>query len=194
LDRFGDIGGVELELPPRATPDSSGWPFCVIIVDADADAVSELMWLVSSLAVAMWVRSHGATELYTTSITLADILYGIERLRHGRRKDLLRTAANDVFSAFPEHVLAFDMPAAAECAGIVTHREHEGLPLDGFDAQIAAVCRMPCTRSGPGDAQRQGLSRHRDPRGGPEARRLMDAANISPGSKPQQPARESTHN
>ncbi len=108
----------------------------------DTNVVSELMRPVPSLALATWVRSHGATELYTTSITLAEILYGIERLRHGRRKDLLRTAANDVFSAFPEHVLAFDMPAAAECARIVTHRKHAGLPIDGFDAQIAAVCRM----------------------------------------------------
>jgi predicted nucleic acid-binding protein len=132
----------------------------VIIVDTDVDAVSELTWLVSSLAVAMWVRSHGATELNTTSITLADILYGIGRLRDGRRKDLLRTAANDVFSAFPEHALAFDMPAAAEYAGIVTHRGMRGcrsmasmhrLPPD-------AVCRMPDARRGPGDAQREGLS------------------------------------
>lgn len=108
----------------------------------DTNVVSELMRPVPSLALATWVRSHGATELYTTSITLAEILYGIERLRHGRRKDLLRTAANDVFSAFAEHVLAFDMPAAAEYARIVTHRKHAGLPIDGFDAQIAAVCRM----------------------------------------------------
>jgi len=108
----------------------------------DTNVVSELMRPVPSLALATWVRSHGATELYTTSITLAEILYGIERLRHGRRKDLLRTAANDVFSAFPEHALAFDMPAAAECARIVTHWKHAGLPIDGFDAQIAAVCRM----------------------------------------------------
>jgi predicted nucleic acid-binding protein len=108
----------------------------------DTNVVSELMRPVPSLALATWVRSHGATELYTTSITLAEIVYGIERLRHGRRKDLLRTAANDVFSAFAEHVLAFDMPAAAECARIVTHRKHAGLPIDSFDAQIAAVCRM----------------------------------------------------
>ena len=114
----------------------------IVGADADADAVSELMWLVPSLAVAMWARSHGATELYAMSITLADIPCGIERLRDGRRTDLLRTAANDVFSAFPEHVLAFDMPAAAECARIVTHRKHEGLPIDGFNAQIAAVGRM----------------------------------------------------
>jgi predicted nucleic acid-binding protein len=114
----------------------------VIIVGTDAEAVSELMSPVPSLAVAMWVRSHGATKLSAMSITLADIPYGIDRLRDGRRTDLLRTAANDVFSTFPEHVLAFDMPAAAECAGIVTHRKYEGLPIDGFDAQIAAGCRM----------------------------------------------------
>jgi hypothetical protein len=32
------------------------------------------------------------------------------------------------------------------------------LPIDGFDAQIAAVCIMPDARRCPGDAQRQGHS------------------------------------
>ncbi|MDQ6777671.1 MAG: VapC toxin family PIN domain ribonuclease, partial [Actinomycetota bacterium] len=59
-----------------------------------------------------WVRARSATELYTTSITLAEVRYGIERLPDGRRKDLLRAVAQDVFSAFADQVLAFDATAA----------------------------------------------------------------------------------
>lgn len=111
------------------------------MIIVDTNVTSELMKPSPSLAVASWVRARSATELYTTTITLAEIRYGIERLPDGRRKDLLRTAAEDVFSAFAEHVLAFDVSAAAEYAGIVGRRDRAGAPIDGFDAQIASICR-----------------------------------------------------
>lgn len=94
-----------------------------------------------SPVVAAWVRARSASELYTTSVTLAEIGYAIERLPDGRRKDLPRTTADDVFSRFTEHFLPFDAAAAAEYAGIVSHRDRVGTPIDGFDAQIAAICR-----------------------------------------------------
>jgi len=46
-----------------------------------------------------------------------------------------------VFSRFEDHVLAFDATSAAEYGGIVSRRERAGTPIDGFDAQIASVCR-----------------------------------------------------
>lgn len=71
----------------------------------------------------------------------AEVRYGIERLADGRRKDLLRSAAEDVFSAFADHILAFDATAAVDYAAIVSARDRTGAPIDGFDAQIAAICR-----------------------------------------------------
>ncbi|MGI8697284.1 MAG: type II toxin-antitoxin system VapC family toxin [Mycobacteriales bacterium] len=111
------------------------------MIVVDTNVTSELMRPSPSPAVAAWVRAHSPAELYATSITLAEIGYGIERLPNGRRKALLRTAAADVFTVFAKHLLAFDATAAAQYAGIVTHRERAGAPIDGFDAQIAAICR-----------------------------------------------------
>jgi predicted nucleic acid-binding protein len=110
----------------------------VIIVDTNV--TSELMKPSPSPAVTEWVRTRSAVELYTTSVTLAEIYYGIERMPAGRRKNLLRTAAEDVFSRFAEHVLAFDAPAAVDYARIVLRRDRAGTPIHGFDAQIAAIC------------------------------------------------------
>jgi hypothetical protein len=45
------------------------------------------------------VRSHEGRELCTTAITVAEILYGIERLPEGRRKEVLRSAAAEIFEA-----------------------------------------------------------------------------------------------
>jgi hypothetical protein len=69
---------------------------------ADTNVVSELMKPSPSEAVIDWVRARTGSELFTTSITLAEILYGIARLPDGRRKELLRTTASDVFAAFGE--------------------------------------------------------------------------------------------
>jgi hypothetical protein len=45
------------------------------------------------------VRSHEGRKLCTTAITVAEILYGIERLPEGRRKEVLRSAAAEIFEA-----------------------------------------------------------------------------------------------
>jgi toxin FitB len=64
----------------------------------------------------------------------------LERLPDGDRKDRLVAAASQVFAAFSEYVLPFDADAAAHYAVIVAHRDRVGLPIEGFDAQIAAIC------------------------------------------------------
>jgi predicted nucleic acid-binding protein len=111
------------------------------VIILDTNVISELMRPAPSPRVVDWVRSCDARQLYTTSITLAEVRYGIERLPDGRRKDLLRSTADDVFAEFESHVLPFDTKAASHYAKVVADRDRAGLPLDGFDAQIAAICR-----------------------------------------------------
>ncbi len=107
----------------------------------DTNVVSELMKPSPDPIVRDWVRARRGNDLYTTSITLAEIHCGIERLPAGRRRDLLRATADDVFAAFEQQVLPFDAAAAARYPTILTRRGRAGLPIDGFDAQIASICR-----------------------------------------------------
>jgi len=112
----------------------------VIIVDTNV--ASELMKPSPDPVVRDWVRAGGrGNELCTTSITLAEIRYGIERLPAGRRRDLLKSTAEDVFAAFEDQVLPFDAAAARHYPVIVIRRDAAGLPINGFDAQIASICR-----------------------------------------------------
>lgn len=108
----------------------------------DTNVVAELMRPSPSPLVITWLRSRRAATLYTTAVTLAEVRYGIERLPDGRRKQQLRRAADNVFAAFPDQVLAFDAAAAVAYADVVARRERTGSPIGGFDAQIAAVCRV----------------------------------------------------
>jgi toxin FitB len=107
----------------------------------DTNVVSELMRTSPNTSVLVWLRQQVDAELYTTAITLAEIRYGIERLPDGRRKQLLSATADDVFRDFEEQVLPFDARAALKYAAIASARDRVGRPIDGFDAQIAAICR-----------------------------------------------------
>ena len=111
------------------------------MIVVDTNVVSELMRKSPDPAVRDWVRAHPGRELCTTAVTLAEIRYGIERLPAGHRKDLLATTADDLFAAFEDQVLPFDAAAATRYAAIVARRDRAGRPIDGFDAQIAAICR-----------------------------------------------------
>ena len=111
------------------------------MIIVDTNVVSELMKSSPSEPVIEWVRARTGSELFTTSITLAEILYGIARLPDGRRKELLRTTATEVFATFEDQVLPFDSSAATHYADVVRVRDQIGLPIDGFDAQIASICR-----------------------------------------------------
>lgn len=110
------------------------------MIVVDTNVASELMRPSPAQAVQDWVRSQEARELCTTAITVAEILFGIERLPEGRRKEVLRSAAAEIFEVFAEQVLPFDTAAADQYA-VVTQRDGLGLPIDGFGAKIAAICR-----------------------------------------------------
>jgi toxin FitB len=88
------------------------------------------------------MRSQDGGDLRTTAITVAEIGYGIERLPRGRRREALKVAVAEVFGMFAEQILPFDAAAAEQHALVVSHRDGLGLPIDGFDAQVAAICRV----------------------------------------------------
>lgn len=111
------------------------------MIVVDTNVASELMRPSPATAVRDWVRRHDGRDLCTTAITVAEIGYGIERLQDGRRKEALKAALAEVFGMFAEQILSFDAAAAGQYALVVSHRDAVAMPMEGFDAQIAAICR-----------------------------------------------------
>lgn len=107
----------------------------------DTNVASELMRAVPAPQVVAWLQQNADHDLVTTAITVAEIQYGISRLPSGRRRATLAAAAAEIFAAFPDQILPFDVAAAHAYADIVSHRDSLGTPIEGFDAQIAAICR-----------------------------------------------------
>jgi len=111
------------------------------VIVLDTNVVSELMRPSPAPLVREWVSAQAPGELCTTAVTVAEIRYGLERLADGHCKQNLLAAATDLFAAFSDYLQPFDANAAIWYATIVAHRDRLGLPIDGFDAQIAAICR-----------------------------------------------------
>jgi predicted nucleic acid-binding protein len=73
---------------------------------------------------------------------VAEILYGIELLPKGKRRDKLLTETEAMFNEdFAGRILPFDEEAARAFAEIAAARRTQGRPIAEFDAQIAAIAR-----------------------------------------------------
>ncbi len=121
------------------TTSPPSWRGAVVL---DTNVISELMRGEPDARVRDWVREVLPDLIFTTSVTLAEVRFGIARLPAGHRRALLGAAADDVFGTFADRVLPFDAAAANAYADIVVERERIGEPIAGFDAQIAAICRI----------------------------------------------------
>ncbi|MEW5421258.1 type II toxin-antitoxin system VapC family toxin [Amorphus sp. 3PC139-8] len=108
----------------------------------DTNVVSELMRPAPDPSVIEWVAARPRRTLFTTTITQAEILYGIELLADGRRRDALAGAATAIFAEeFAGRVLPFDQAATGHFARIAAERRRAGRPITSFDALIAAITR-----------------------------------------------------
>lgn len=109
----------------------------------DTNVLSELMKPSPATRVVQWVAKQPATELFTTSITEAEILYGIELLTHGKRRQGMLRAAQEMFNEdLGGRVIGFGSEAAASFAQIAARRRALGKPISHADAQIAAIARL----------------------------------------------------
>jgi hypothetical protein len=108
----------------------------------DTNIISELMKCQKcSENVYNWTSQQPINNLFTTTITQAEILYGIAILPQGKRQNELQKAANLMFAEdFLGRILFFDQKAAIAFAKIASIRRKNGQPISQADASIAAIC------------------------------------------------------
>jgi predicted nucleic acid-binding protein len=109
----------------------------------DTNVLSELMRPKPSPRVSAWVAKQPAVELFTTSITEAEIFFGIELLTKGKRHEALLVAAEAMFTEdLGGRIFGFESDAARLFSKIAAHRRALGRPISHADAQIAAIARL----------------------------------------------------
>lgn len=108
----------------------------------DTNVISETMRSQPDPSVLAWLDERAAAGLFVTTVTEAEIRFGIARLPDGKRRNGLAAAAKQAFDTlFRDRVLPFDRDAARAYATIAVHRTAIGRPISQFDCQIAAIAR-----------------------------------------------------
>ena len=108
----------------------------------DTNVISEAMKPQMHPSVRDWPDAQAAETLFLTSITVAELLFGIGALPDGKRKDNLEAALEGVMDLFGSRILPFDTNAARRYADLAVkaHSAGKGFPTpDGYIAAIAAA-------------------------------------------------------
>lgn len=108
----------------------------------DTNVVSEAMKPAPDDTVRAWLDEQAAETLYLSSVTIAELMFGIGALPDGKRKDRLNEALNGVMELFADRVLPFDIDAARHYADLAVKARAagKGFPTpDGYIAAIAAA-------------------------------------------------------
>jgi toxin FitB len=112
------------------------------VIILDTNVISEVMRPQPSPVVVAWMSAQVPDDLFTTAITVGEVLYGIELLPKGKRRDqLLRQAEAMFVEDLAGNILAFDEASARLFALIAATRRTHGRPIGDQDAQIAAIAR-----------------------------------------------------
>jgi len=107
----------------------------------DTNVISEAMRPAPNPAVRAWLNEQVAETLYLTSVTLAEMLFGIAVLPAGRRKSTLTRSLDGLLALFGDRVLPFDAGAARHHSvlAVAARNAGRGFPTpDGYIAAIAA--------------------------------------------------------
>jgi toxin FitB len=107
----------------------------------DTNVVSEAMKPEPHPSVRAWLNNQVAETLYLSSVTLAELMFGIGALPAGKRKDMLAQALDGLMGLFRDRMLPFDIDAARHYAklAVTAKTGGRGFPTpDGYIAAIAA--------------------------------------------------------
>ena len=107
----------------------------------DTNVVSEAMKATPNPVVLAWLDEQAAETLYLSSVTLAELLFGIGVLPAGRRKEALTQMLDGLLALFEDRVLAFDTAAARRYADLAVTARAVGKGFPTPDGYIAAIAK-----------------------------------------------------
>jgi predicted nucleic acid-binding protein len=105
----------------------------------DTNVVSEAMKPEPDPTVRHWLDEQAAETLYLSSVTIAELMFGVGALPRGKRKDRLTAALEGVLELFADRVLPFDTGAARRYADLAVKARAAGLGFPTPDGYIAAI-------------------------------------------------------
>jgi toxin FitB len=112
------------------------------VILLDTNVVSALMQREPDGSVVAWLDRQPEDAVWTTTVTVFEVRFGIALLEDGGRRERLEAAFDAALTIdLGGRVLPFDPPAASAAASLAAERRVSGRPVDVRDTFIAGIAR-----------------------------------------------------
>jgi hypothetical protein len=105
----------------------------------DTNVVSALMLRVPDQKVVSWLNRQPGTSIWTTSITVFEVRFGLEILPRGKRRATLLDDFEKFLARIHQRIAPFDTEAAQEASALMAERKIQGRPREFRDTIIAGI-------------------------------------------------------
>lgn len=106
----------------------------------DTNVLSALMRHSADRRVVEWLDKQARTSVWTSSITILEIRYGLQILPVGRRRSaLIQTFEKVLVDKIESRVAPFDTAAAQQAGDLMALRHRKGRPGELRDTMIAGI-------------------------------------------------------
>jgi predicted nucleic acid-binding protein len=106
----------------------------------DTDVLSALMREEPDKAVAAWLNGQSRISIWTTSITVLELRFGLQIMPSGRKRSQLMEALEILLAdKIAERIAPFDAVAAQRAADLMASRYRRGRPKELRDTMIAGI-------------------------------------------------------
>jgi predicted nucleic acid-binding protein len=105
----------------------------------DTNVLSALMRQTPDTKVIAWLDKQSRTSVWTTSVTMLEIRFGLQIMATGQRRSRLLEAFEALLEKMGHRVAPFDDEAAAQAADLMASRQRKGRPVELRDTMIAGI-------------------------------------------------------
>lgn len=106
----------------------------------DTNVLSALMRDPADDAVAGWLDKQDPVQIWTTSVTVFEIRFGLARMAEGRKRAALEEAFEDLLREdLAGRIVPLDRAAAETAGRLAARREASGRAVDVRDTLIAGI-------------------------------------------------------
>ena len=110
------------------------------MVVLDTNVISELMLPAPSTQVVRWMDLQPGLSLWTTSINVYEIRYGLRSMPLGKKRSSLTVLFERwLTEVIQQRIVSFDTAAAQCAADLAAGRKVKGRPSDPRDTMIAGI-------------------------------------------------------
>jgi predicted nucleic acid-binding protein len=109
------------------------------VIILDTNVLSALMRQSPDTKVVDWLDRQPRSSVWTTSVTVLEVHFGLQILAVGKRRSSLLQAFERLLEAISHRVAPFDEAAAEQAAGLMASRQKKDRPGDLRDTMIAGI-------------------------------------------------------